>query len=150
MPTGDIAAEPTDPVPSIARSELLTGLDSDAVERLLAKPVEPLINVQIRHLGGALAEPSGETGASGAVKEPYLLGLVGLGIGRTADATRARQAEVVADLGACISGRKPYTVLSPGDTAAKAFSDSTLARLREIKRTRDPHNVFRANYPMLG
>ena len=56
---GDITAEPTDPAPSIARAELLTGLDSDAVELLLAKPVEPLINVQIRHLGGELAEPGG-------------------------------------------------------------------------------------------
>ncbi|MFG1678538.1 hypothetical protein ACGFNP_00085 [Nonomuraea sp. NPDC049269] len=63
---GDITAEPTDPAPSIARAELLTGLDADAVELLLAKPVEPLINVQIRHLGGALAEPGGGAGASGA------------------------------------------------------------------------------------
>ncbi|WP_440074089.1 FAD-binding protein [Streptosporangium sp. OZ121] len=147
---GDITAEPTDPVPSIARAELLTGLDADAVELLLAKPVEPLINVQIRHLGGALAEPGGGAGASGAVAEPYLLGLLGLGLPHVADATRARQAEVVADLKACVSGRKPYTVLSPGDTAAKSFSGSALARLREIKRARDPHNVFRANYPVLG
>ncbi|MDF2704395.1 MAG: FAD/FMN-containing dehydrogenase [Nonomuraea muscovyensis] len=147
---GDITAEPTDPAPSIARAELLTGLDADAVELLLAKPVEPLINVQIRHLGGALAEPGGGAGASGAVAEPYLLGLLGLGLPHAADATRAKQAEVVADLEAYISGRKPYTLLSPGDTASKAFSGSALARLREIKRARDPHNVFRANYPVLG
>ncbi|MFI9552895.1 FAD-binding oxidoreductase [Nonomuraea endophytica] len=147
---GGIAAEPTDPAPSIARAELLTGLDADAVELLLSKPVEPLINLQIRHLGGALAEPSGGAGASGTLAEPYLLGLVGLGLPQTADATRAKQAEVVADLEAYISGRKPYTLLSPGETAAKSFSGSALARLREIKRTRDPHNVFRANYPVLG
>ncbi|MFI9598053.1 FAD-binding oxidoreductase [Nonomuraea sp. NPDC052265] len=147
---GDIAAEPTDPAPSIARAELLTGLDADAVELLLAKPVEPLINLQIRHLGGALAELDGGAGASGAVAEPYLLGLLGLGLPHAADATRARQAEVVADLESYISGRKPYTLLSPGDTAAQSFSGSALARLREIKRARDPHNVFRANYPVLG
>ncbi|MEU7988741.1 FAD-binding oxidoreductase [Streptosporangium canum] len=147
---GAIAAEPTDPAPSITRAELLTGLDADAVELLLAKPVQPLINVQIRHLGGALAEPGGGAGASGAVAEPYLLGLVGLGLPHAADATRAKQAEVVADLEAYISGRKPYTLLSPGETAAKSFSGSALARLREIKRARDPHNVFRANYPVHG
>ncbi|MEV4184656.1 FAD-binding oxidoreductase [Streptosporangium canum] len=147
---GGITAEPTDPAPSIARAELLTGLDADAVELLLAKPVEPLINLQIRHLGGALAEPGVGAGASGAVAEPYLLGLLGLGLPHVADATRAKQAEVVADLAGYVSGRKPYTVLTPGETAAKAFSGSTLARLREIKRARDPHNVFRANYPVLG
>ncbi|WP_043630438.1 FAD-binding oxidoreductase [Nonomuraea candida] len=145
---GRIAAEPTDPAPSIARGELLTGLDADAVELLLAKPVEPLINLQIRHLGGALAEPG--SGAGGTVAEPYLLGLLGLGLPHAADATRTKQAEVVADLGAYVSGRKPYTLLSPGETAADAFSEGTLARLREIKRARDPHNVFRANYPVLG
>ncbi|WP_211369896.1 hypothetical protein [Nonomuraea turkmeniaca] len=113
------------------------------MELLLTKPVEPLINVQIRHLGGALAEPGVGAGASGAVAEPYLLGLLGLGLPHAADATRAKQAEAVADLEAYISGRKPYTLLSPGDTAAKSFSSSALARLREIKRARDPHNVFR-------
>ncbi|MEV5554704.1 FAD-binding protein [Nonomuraea wenchangensis] len=147
---GAIAAEPTAPAPSIARAELLTGLDADAVERLLAKPVAPLVNVQIRHLGGTLAEPGGEAGAGGAVAEPYLLGLVGLGLPHTADATRAKQAEVVADLESYVAGRKPYTLLSPGETAAASFSGGTLARLREIKRARDPHDVFRANYPVLG
>ncbi|MEV4370170.1 FAD-binding oxidoreductase [Nonomuraea sp. NPDC049637] len=147
---GVISAEPTGPVPSIARAELLTGLDADAVELLLAKPIEPLVNVQIRHLGGALAEPDGGAGASGAVAEPYLLGLVGLGLPHAADATRAKQAGVVADLEAYVSGRKPYTLLSPGETAAQSFSGDALARLRKIKRARDPHNVFRANYPVLG
>ncbi|RJL35701.1 FAD-binding oxidoreductase [Bailinhaonella thermotolerans] len=147
---GAIAAEPTDPAPSITRAELLTGLDAGAVELLLAKPSAPLINVQIRHLGGALAEPGDGAGASGGVAEPYLLGLLGLGLPHAAEATRAKQAEVVADLGAYVSGRTPYTLLSPGDTAEKSFSGGTLARLREIKRTRDPHNVFRANYPVLG
>ncbi|MCK2215394.1 FAD-binding oxidoreductase [Actinomadura sp. ATCC 31491] len=147
---GTVTAEPTDPVPSIARAELLTGLDADAVELLLDRPVEPLINVQIRHLGGALAEPGEGAGASGALTEPYLLTLLGVGLPHTAGVTHARQAEVVADLGAYVSGRKPYTMLSPGETAERSFSGGTLARLREIKRARDPHNVFRANYPVLG
>ncbi|QKG18591.1 FAD-binding oxidoreductase [Actinomadura verrucosospora] len=147
---GTITVEPTDPTPSISRAELLTGLDADAVELLSAKPLDPLINLQIRHLGGALAEPGDGAGASGAVAEPYLLSMVGLGLPHIADATRAKQAEVVADLKAYVSGRKPYTVLSPGETAAESFSDGVLARLREIKRARDPHNVFRANYPVLG
>jgi hypothetical protein len=144
-----VSPEPTDPTPSITRVELLRGLDADAGELLLSKPVEPLINLQIRSLGGALAEPDAGAGASGAVTEPYLLSLVGLGLPHIADATRAKQAEVVSGLKARISGRKPYSLLSPGETAAASFSGDALARLREIKRTRDPHNVFRANYPVL-
>ncbi|WP_339153553.1 FAD-binding oxidoreductase [Actinomadura luteofluorescens] len=147
---GAISPEPTDPTPSISRVELLTGLGADAGELLVSKPLEPLINLQIRNLGGALTEPGLGAGASGAVAEPYLLSLVGLGLPHMADATRAKQAEVVADLKARISGRRPYTLLSPGETAAESFSGGALARLREIKRARDPHDVFRANYPVLG
>lgn len=120
------------------------------INRLRPPGAPPMVTLDLVYLGGALAEPGGGAGASGALAEPFLLGLLGLGLPHTADATRAKQAEVVADLEACVSGRKPYTVLSPGDTAAKSFSGSALARLREIKRARDPHNVFRANYPVLG
>ncbi|MGW4769180.1 hypothetical protein ACWEO2_14205 [Nocardia sp. NPDC004278] len=62
----------------------------------------------------------------------------------------ARRAEIVDAIGAHISGHKPYTFLTPEETAAAAFDESTLARLREIKRARDPRSVIRSNYPVLG
>ncbi|MEV4359900.1 BBE domain-containing protein [Nonomuraea sp. NPDC004186] len=52
-------------------------------------------------------------------------------------------------MGQAVSGRKPYTFLAPADDAAQAFPADTLARLREIKRRRDPYGVFRANFPVL-
>ncbi|MVZ99298.1 FAD-binding protein [Actinomadura sp. LD22] len=70
---GAIAGEPTAPTASLPRAELLTGLD----DCLATEPIDPLISVQLRHLSGALAEPS--TGASGALQEPYL---GGVGAGR--------------------------------------------------------------------
>ena len=45
-----------------------------------------------------------------------------------------------------IAGRKPYTLLTPEETAADAFPGPVLARLRELKRSRDPQGVFRANH----
>ncbi|WP_199235120.1 hypothetical protein [Kribbella sp. VKM Ac-2568] len=50
---------------------------------------------------------------------------------------------------AAVSGRKPYTFLAPGEEAAQAFSEPALARLHELKRARDPHNLFNANFPVL-
>ena len=47
------------------------------------------------------------------------------------------------------SGRKPYTMLAQGEQAASAFPTNTLARLRDLKRARDPHGVIRANFPVL-
>ncbi|QKG23994.1 FAD-binding oxidoreductase [Actinomadura verrucosospora] len=138
---GGIAGEPTRPTASLPRAELLTGLD----ESLVTEPIEPLISIQIRHLSGALAEPG--TGASGALPEPYLLQMVGGGPDPAR--VRAKQVALVERFRAVIAGRKPYTLLTPGETAADAFPAATLARLRDLKRSRDPHGVFRANHPVL-
>lgn len=141
---GSITDEPTTPRPAVPRAELLTGLD----EGLATEPIDPLITIQIRHLGGALAEPG--TGASGPLAEPYLLQMLGVGSKPDlARASRAAQARIAERFGAVVAGPKPYTLLTPEETAADAFPEPTLARLRELKRSRDPHGVFRANHPVL-
>ncbi|MFI9505888.1 FAD-binding oxidoreductase [Nocardia sp. NPDC052566] len=147
---GKITAEPTDPTPSLSRGELLTDLGDAVVKTLIEAPVAPLINIQIRGLGGALAETRADGGARGPITEPYALYLLGPGLPPLADGARARFAEIVDDLGAHITGSKPYTFLAPGESAAAAFDPATLDRLRAIKRARDPHNVIRANFPVLG
>ncbi|MGV9611512.1 FAD-binding oxidoreductase [Nocardia xishanensis] len=147
---GAITAEPTDPSPSLSRAELLTALDDAVVKTVLEGPVAPLVDIQIRHLGGALAVTRPDGGACGPVAEPYLLYLLGLGLPHLVDAVEGRRREIVDALGGSISGRKPYTFLTPEETAASAFDAATLARLGEIKRARDPQGVIRANYPVLG
>ncbi|MDP9867569.1 FAD-binding oxidoreductase [Streptosporangium brasiliense] len=148
---GGICAEPTDPSPGMGHTELLTGLDDAVAQVLLSRPIDPLLSVQIRHLGGALARSAEGGGACGHLTEPYLLHT--LGIPATAEVTAAlgaRQSEIDAALAPHVSGRRPHTFLSPGDSAATAFPGDVLARLREIKRARDPHGVFRSNYSVLG
>ena len=144
---GDIADEPANPVPGLTRAELLTGLDEEAARILLTDPIDPLFALQIRHLGGALTQPG--TGAASVLAEPYALYLHGSAaspdLARTA---RSEQDRIVRALGTQVSGRKPFTSLAPGETAAAAFPQQTLTRLRELKLARDPHNVFRANYPV--
>lgn len=147
---GTIAAEPIEPSPMLARTELLTGLDEATLETLAGADLAPLLNLQVRHLGGALAETDPAGGAGGALAEPYMLYLLGLRLPHLTDAVQAKQAALVEALGQAVSGRKPYTFLAPGDNAAQAFPADTLARLREIKRLRDPYGVFRANFPVLG
>ncbi|MFC4116331.1 FAD-binding oxidoreductase [Nonomuraea zeae] len=148
---GDITAEPTDPAPGRSRAELLTGLDDAAVATLLDTPLEPLLAVQLRHLGGALAVNRPEAGPSGPIAEPYLLYMLGLALNpELSAAVGAGQARLVEELGAKVSGRKPFTMLAPGERAADAFTAETIGRLREIKRDRDPQGVLRANFPVLG
>jgi FAD/FMN-containing dehydrogenase len=147
---GAVTGEPTDPSPSLSRAEQLTDLGDALVETLIDEPVAPLANVQIRHLGGAMATARPDGGARGPIAEPYLLYCLGLGLPHLLDAVTARRTALVDAVSGQISGSKPYTFLTPGETASAAFDSATLTRLREIKRARDPHGVIRANYPVLG
>ncbi|MBG0815913.1 FAD-binding oxidoreductase [Planomonospora sp. ID82291] len=144
---GSITAEPTDPGAGSSRGELLTGLDDATAEALLADPIAPLMSVQIRHLGGALARASDSP--HGPLTEPYALYLFGVPADpATAGAVTARQRAFADSLP--VSGRKPLTFLAPGETAADAFAPAALDRLREVKRRHDPHGVFRGNFPVSG
>lgn len=146
---GEITSEPTDPSPSLSRGDLLTDIGDEVTKVLVDDAVAPLMNIQVRGLGGGFATAQPEGGARGPVTEPYLMYLLGLGIPQVRDAVAAKRQAVVEALGDHISGSKPYTFLSPGETAAAAFDDATLARLRDLKRNRDQHNVIRANFPVL-
>ncbi|MEV0388411.1 FAD-binding oxidoreductase [Nonomuraea sp. NPDC050643] len=146
---GTITAEPTDPAPGRSRVELLTRLDDAAARVLLDAPLEPLVGLQLRHLGGALAATRPGAGPSGPLSEPYLLSTLGLALNPgLSEAVGARQAALAEALP--VSGRKPYTMLGRGERAAAAFSERDLARLREIKRARDPRGVLRANFPVVA
>ncbi|GAB3141066.1 FAD-binding oxidoreductase [Microbispora hainanensis] len=150
---GGICAEPTQPVPGAGRAELLTGLGDAVADDLLAAVggIAPVGTVQVRHLGGALSRPADGGGACGHIAEPYLLSMVGPVLSpEGGQALTARMAEIAQAMAPHTSGRKPFTYLNGGETAASAFDADTLARLREIKRRRDPGGVFRANRPVLG
>jgi FAD/FMN-containing dehydrogenase len=141
---GDITAEATDPGPGVSRTELLTALDEEAAARLLDRPIGPLRKVQIRHLGGAFARPSDS--AAGHIDEPYDLYMFGI----PGEGVRDRYDSLAQALTSYTTGRKPFTHLAPGEHAASAFPAATLARLRAIKRRRDPCGVFRSNFPVLA
>jgi len=146
---GSITAEPTDPAPGMSRAELLTDLDEVVAKALLASPIDPLLSVQLRHLGGAFARPSDSP--HGAITEPYYLYMFGIpGTPEAAEAIRTRRQEMVDAIAPYVSGRKPYTALAIGDTPADAFAPESLDRLRQIKRDRDPQRTFRSNFPVLG
>lgn len=142
---GTITAEPTQPGPGVSRGELLTRFDADAIAALLAEPLAPLLGVQIRHLGEAFTRPSDSP--HGPLTDPYAVHLIGVPSEQaTTMDIRAKQ-QAIADA-LPVSGRKPVTFLNPTETLADAFGPDTLARLREIKRDRDPANLFRGNFPI--
>ncbi|WP_245721921.1 hypothetical protein [Nocardia crassostreae] len=146
---GAITAEPTKPTPSLHRTTLLTGLTDAVVDTLLAAPISPLISVQIRHLGGALARPSNSV--AGPIPEPFCLSLHGLRTAPSAATDFHSRAQRYLDaFGQTSSCRAPFTFLAPEQRASDALRADALTRLREIKRSRDPKGVFRSNFPVLA
>jgi FAD/FMN-containing dehydrogenase len=151
---GTICNEPTEPMPVLYRGELLNRLDEAAGPVLAAAAqgsVAPLAFLQVRHLGGAFARPAEGGGACGHFAEAYLVGMLGVPDSPgTAGAIKERQASLVRALTPYTSGRKPFNFLGHEETSSVAFPGGTLARLRDIKRSRDPEGVFRSNYPVFG
>ncbi|AYY11845.1 FAD-binding oxidoreductase [Actinobacteria bacterium YIM 96077] len=140
---GSITAEPTDPGPGQSHSELLTGLDDDTIATLLAEPISPLMMLQIRHLGGALTQPSDSP--YGPLTEPYMAYMFGVPTEpATAEAITVKQRSLAGALP--VSGRRPVTFLDPAETLADALPPDSIERLRRIKAERDPANLFRSNF----
>ncbi|MFD6197490.1 FAD-binding oxidoreductase [Mycobacteriaceae bacterium NPDC060252] len=144
-----IASEPTEPCSFYTHAELLTDIDSNAADALTAS-IAPLIHVEVRHLGGRFTHPSDS--AAGPLESPYLM--IAIGIDSIAQELGAEPAGTIqhplGGLRPVLAGRKPFTFLAPGETASRAFNAESIARLRDIKRRRDPHNVIRSNYPVLN
>ncbi|MFC7534511.1 FAD-binding oxidoreductase [Actinoplanes sp. GCM10030250] len=139
---GSITAEPTDPSAGLSHCELLTAFDDEVAATLLAEPIAPLLSVQIRHLGGAFAQPSDSP--HGPLTEPFALYLFGLPTDPAG--VLAKQAAYAKALP--VSGRKPFTFLNAQEAAGDAFGAVAMDRLRSLKRQRDPHSVLRGNFPL--
>lgn len=145
---GTITREPTEPSPIHHHVELLHTLSDADVEALLTTAMEPVVAIQIRHLGGALARTSDS--AAGTVGQPYYIGFIS--VQTTPESAAANQTRIQGYLDAMAqsrSGRTPFSLLMSGQSAKDAFDPGTLARLRDIKRRVDPKDVFRSNFPVL-
>jgi hypothetical protein len=152
---GEICAEPVDPMPAAEWSRLMTDFDDETLAALLAEvgheATTPLMIVQIRHLGGALARGRAGDGPSGAVAEPYQL--FALGVPMFPELAAALEMAFVGlqvALDGHLSERTFFTFLGSDSDPSRAFAPGGLDRLREIKRAVDPHGVIRSNRPVLG
>lgn len=150
-----VAAEPTQPMPSVEHSMLLTGLDDEAIDALCAAVSDPrtcpLMVVQIRGLGGAFADDSTAGGAVRPVTEPFQVFAVGVpAVPELAEAIPHAFSALDAALGRLASGHRMPNFVGEGQDDATGYDAERLARLQAIKRERDPQGVIRSNKPVLG
>ncbi|MBB4934054.1 FAD/FMN-containing dehydrogenase [Lipingzhangella halophila] len=148
----EVAGEPTDPMPAVDWSQLVTKIDEEFLKRLLELNWpgggSPVV-AQLRHVGGALARP-GATAASGLAGE-YLLTTVGVPITEEdAEAIHRHDERLEAALADRLAGYGHPNMLGHDTRTQRAHSPENLEHLRRIKRERDPAGVLRGNRPVLG
>ncbi|MFD5714077.1 FAD-binding oxidoreductase [Streptomyces pharetrae] len=148
-----IHLEPQDPLPARESCLLLRDLPADALDTLvaLAGPAAgeeyPLLMVEVRHMGGALARPSAVEDAVCARDARYFIDSVGvLPAPPVAEAVERATRELYTAMAPYGTGRTMVNIHgTPGDEAdrARAWTPEVHDRLRRTKATFDPDNLLR-------
>jgi FAD/FMN-containing dehydrogenase len=149
---GRLHMDPPGPVAGIGDSTALAELADGAVEALVLAAGEhsgsPLLSVELRHLGGAVGRSPAGAGALGALDMEFCV----FGVGMALDAEMA--AAVDAHLCLVMDALSPWAAAQRylnfcdrlGDDPSRMFRGADHLRLRELKRTLDPSDTFRANH----
>jgi FAD/FMN-containing dehydrogenase len=142
--------DPEEPVPAAGDGGMLTDVDDELVGALLEQWAgSPLLSVELRHLGGAVARARPEHGAVAAFEAPYLMFAVGLT--PTPEEHEAVQRSIRALREALRPWEAEHTYMNFAETRREArslFTETAHARLRRIKAKVDPDNLIRSAHPV--
>ncbi len=156
MPPGglvEVHNDPRHPVPAMGDHRLIGDLSDAALDTLLelAGPGSgsPLLSVELRQLGGALARREPAHGALAALDGDYSLFAVGMVTGaEAAMAIDSALSELLDAMAPWDAGTGYLNFVESSDHARRFFDSGTYNRLRTIKATVDPDGIFLANHPI--
>ncbi|MFD1213958.1 FAD-binding oxidoreductase [Arthrobacter sp. GCM10027362] len=142
--------DPPVPLPFLHAGEFLRGFDADVVGALLQQAGPgidcPLLEIEIRLMGGAYAKASEVLDAVSGRDEPFHLVLVGLAASPDIDAISGSIKSIFKALAPYASGRTFVNMHGvPGDETdrARAWSPEVYTRLVQAKSRYDPDNLLR-------
>jgi hypothetical protein len=148
---GDLAMDPPEPVPFDSAHAMLTDFSQEAVDSLLAAvgpgTDAPIVLLQLRHMGGALEETGPRAGARATLKGKvcaFALGVVP--DAESAGPVRASLERFDHALEPWFAGEYPNFVERVALDAGRFFDESTWDRLRAVKASYDPTDLFRGNH----
>jgi FAD binding domain/Berberine and berberine like len=145
--------DPEQPVPGIGDGCQVRELTPEAADAFVEVggpgSGSPLLGLELRQLGGALAEAPAGAGALAALPGEFILFGIGIpmaeGMAQAIDGhlVRAKQA-----LAPWCEGIYLNFSEHPSRSVAEAFDEPTYARLRDVKARYDEGNLFRSNHPV--
>jgi hypothetical protein len=141
--------DPPKPVPAVGDGMFLDELPAEAVEALVETGRPPLLSLEIRPLGGALARPSKDHGAVGSIDARFAVFAVGFAptpeIGRAVE----QAVDCAKDaLSPWESDRAHFNFSERQVDAEHLYPAETYRRLRRIKTAYDSGELFVANHPI--
>src|SRR5918998_4940147 len=145
--------DPEQPVPGIGDGFQLRELTPEAADAFLELggpgSGSPLLMLELRQLGGALAEAPEGAGALASLRDQYTLYGVGMVMGEgMAEAIGGHLARVREAMAPWSAGVYLNFCERRGGAAPGAFDEETYGRLREIKSRHDAQHPFRPKHPV--
>jgi hypothetical protein len=143
--------DPEDPTPGMGDHAMLEELPAEAIDALVAvgghESGSPLLAVELRHVGGALARVPAGAGVRSRLEAAYILFAVGVpATPELAAAIPPRLAQVKAALAPWhANGAYLNFAESPTDMRT-AFNGDAFAALQAVKTQYDPRDVIHANH----
>ena len=142
--------DPPEPVPAFSGHRLYDELSPQAIDELVAVAGpgsgSPLISVELRHTGGAMARGGDDHGALATMDGSLCMFAVGMAIDENVTKALAEQIERVEG---ALRPHEAGTFLNFAEQridVADAFPDSTYPRLQKVRAELDPDGLFRANH----
>jgi UDP-N-acetylenolpyruvoylglucosamine reductase len=145
--------DPTEPVAGVGDGMALTDLTPETVNALVAVAGpcsgSPLVSVELRQLGSAVAEESPDHGAVGAIDAGFALFAVGMAVDpETTSFVEARVEALKAALAPWVADRGYFNFSGTPVDGESLYPPETYRGLQWVKAAYDPGELFRASHPI--
>jgi FAD binding domain-containing protein len=145
----DLHMDPPAPIPAAGDGIFVEALPAAAIDAVVETAVPPLLTLEIRHLGGVLAEPSPRHGAVGAIDAEFVMFAAGP---TPTPGARAAVVDAIdrakAALGPWEAARAYFNFSERPIDASRLYPVETYQRLRRINAIFDPSELFVSNHPI--
>jgi hypothetical protein len=146
-----IAGDPPDPVPGIGDGLVLAELPPEGAEALLALAgpgvATPLLSLELRQLGGVLAQGAADHGAANSTDGDFALYGIGIPISpEVAEALIGALRGLQEGLSRWLEPRTPLTLAEADPSLRSSFADADVQRLAEVKDAFDPDGLILSNH----